>query len=195
MKTSKLLLIGFIVELFVSTASADGFARGVRIEGQVAGVSDGDTLTLLVAGNQSVRVRLAEIDAPEKSQAFGQVSKQSLSDLTYRKTVQITVMDTDRYGRTVGRVFVGTTDVNLVQVQKGMAWAYEQYVTDPKIPKAEKAARAAKLGLWSDAQPTPPWLFRKGPAQKTGLNEPAHVKELQARVDSFINGALAASRP
>jgi hypothetical protein len=68
-------------------------------------------------------------------------------------------------------------------------------VTDPKIPKAEKAARAAKLGLWADAKQTPPWLFRKGASkQKVGLNAPADVKALQARVDSFIKDALAESR-
>ena len=53
-------------------------------EGRVVGVSDGDTLTVLMSGRQ-VKIRLAEIDAPEKSQAFGQRAKQSLSDLVFSK--------------------------------------------------------------------------------------------------------------
>jgi micrococcal nuclease len=71
-------------------------------EGKVVGVLDGDTLTVLISGGQ-IKVRLAEIDAPEKQQPFGQRSKQSLSDLVYGKRVKVNQEDRDRYGRVVGR--------------------------------------------------------------------------------------------
>lgn len=143
-----------------------GFAfhahAGSAIEGRVVGVADGDTITVLTGGRESIRVRLAEIDAPEKSQAFGQRSKQSLSDLVFGKTVRVEQQDVDRYGRVVGRVFVGGTDVNAEQVRQGMAWVYRQYLRDTTLLNVEQEARAARRGLWSDLNPMPPWEYRHG---------------------------------
>jgi micrococcal nuclease len=90
-------------------------------EGKVVGISDGDTITVLVGGHQPLKVRLAEIDAPEKSQAFGQRAKQSLSDLVFGKQVRVEQQDRDRYGRVVGKAYVGSLDVNAEQVRRGMA--------------------------------------------------------------------------
>jgi endonuclease YncB( thermonuclease family) len=170
------LLLSFI-------ADADGFKPGAELQGEVVGVSDGDTLSLLIAGNQNIRVRLAEIDAPEKSQAFGQVSRKSLSDLIYGQRITVRVNDTDKYGRTVGRAFIDGHDVNLIQVQKGLAWAYERYLTDPMFPSAEKQARARKLGLWSDPTPTPPWLFRRG---DTSVNKSSLKRIKRAVADRHL---------
>lgn len=128
--------------------------------GHVVGIADGDTLTVLNNGTP-VRIRLAEIDAPEKKQAFGLRAKQALSDLCFNVDAQVTPATIDRYGRTVGRVRCGDTDASLYQVQHGFAWAYTQYLTDPAIATAEQAAREAGTGLWADTDPTPPWLFRK----------------------------------
>lgn len=72
--------------------------------GQVVGVSDGDTITLLDANKTQHKIRLAGIDAPEKAQAFGQASKKSLSDLVYRKQVAVYWEKKDRYQRTLGKV-------------------------------------------------------------------------------------------
>jgi endonuclease YncB( thermonuclease family) len=90
-------------------------------EGKVVGISDGDTITVLVGGRQPLKVRLAEIDTPEKSQAYGQRSKQSLSDLAFGKQVRVEQQDRDRYGRVVGKAYVGSLDVNAKQVKRGMA--------------------------------------------------------------------------
>jgi micrococcal nuclease len=90
-------------------------------EGKVVGILDGDTITVLVGGHQPLKVRLAEIDAPEKSQAFGQRAKQSLSDLVFGKQVRVEQQDRDRYGRVVGKAYVGSLDVNAEQVRRGMA--------------------------------------------------------------------------
>lgn len=130
------------------------------LEGRVVKVADGDTITVLSSAHEQQRIRLAEIDAPEKSQAFGQRSKQSLSDLVFAKTVRVEVVDTDRYGRFVGQVFVGAEHVNHAQVRRGMAWAYRRYLKDPAVLALEEEARAARRGLWADPAPTPPWEFR-----------------------------------
>lgn len=108
------------------------------LSGRVVRVADGDTLTILTPDRQQVRIRLAQIDAPEKAQPFGQRSKQSLPDLVFGQDVEIRTEVTDRrYGRTVGRVLLDGRDINLEQVTRGMAWAYRQYLTDRSFLDAE----------------------------------------------------------
>jgi endonuclease YncB( thermonuclease family) len=152
--------IAFLV-LAAVLASATA-AAATPLSGRVVAVADGDTLTVLDAGNQQRRIRLAEIDAPEKRQAFGQRAKQSLSDLCYGKSAVVAVATQDRYGRSVGRVSCGGVDANLEQVRRGLAWAYRQYRPSAPILQAEASARQARVGLWRDASPTPPWEFRHG---------------------------------
>lgn len=136
------------------------------ITGQVVGVVDGDTITVLDAEKVQHKIRLAGIDAPEKTQAFGNRSKESLSYMVFDKTVNVETEKRDRYGRQIGKVLVDGRDVNLVQVERGMAWFYRQYQreqspNDRKLYEAaEDAAKAAKRGLWRDADPVAPWDFR-----------------------------------
>lgn len=136
------------------------------ITGQVVGVADGDTITVLDADKVQHKIRLAGIDAPEKKQAFGNRSKESLSDLVFDKTVNVETDKRDRYRREIGKVLVNGRDVNLVQVERGMAWFYRQYQreqspNDRKLYEAaEDAAKAGKRGLWRDVDPVPPWEFR-----------------------------------
>jgi endonuclease YncB( thermonuclease family) len=130
------------------------------ITGRVVGVADGDTLTVLDSNKGLTKIRLHQIDAPEKKQDFGQRSKQSLSDLTYGKQVRVEVFDTDKYARKVGKVWVNGQDANLEQVKRGMAWVYVRYATEPAYFAAERTARNARVGLWNQPNPTPPWEFR-----------------------------------
>lgn len=134
------------------------------ITGRVVGVTDGDTLKMLDAQNQQHTIRLAEIDAPERGQPWGNRSKQTLSALTFGKTVSVQQTDTDRYGRVVGRVFADGEDVNRAMVEQGAAWAYRQYLTDQTLIATEARARRERAGLWSmsDAQTVAPWDWRKG---------------------------------
>ena len=130
----------------------------------VVAIADGDTLTARcgVPGQyQQVKVRLAEIDAPEKGQAFGNRSRQHLAALCFQQQAIIRPATTDRYGRTVARVECRGQDANLEQVRAGMAWAYTKYLTDPDVWQVEEAARAAGSGLWSDREPVAPWEWRK----------------------------------
>lgn len=134
------------------------WAQGVS--GKVVGVSDGDTLTVLV-DQEPMKVRLAEIDAPEKAQPFGQKSKQSLSALCFDRQAEVQVQDTDRYGRSIARVTCDGVDANAEQVRDGMAWVYRRYSDDAKLIELEVNAQQARRGLWTDPSPTPPWEWRR----------------------------------
>lgn len=117
-------LAAFAVILAATTAHAG------ELRGRVVAVADGDTLTILDASRQQHRIRLAEIDAPEKRQPFGQRSKQSLSDLCYGRDAAIEDGGRDRYA------------------------------TDRSLYAIQDEARAARRGLWSDPAPVPPWEYR-----------------------------------
>jgi endonuclease YncB( thermonuclease family) len=149
-----------LISLLFAQASFSAHAREV-LEGRVVGVHDGDTVTLLVNEKNRVKIRLAQIDAPEKAQAFGEQSKQSLSDLVFNKNVRIEKDNVDKHGRTVGTILVNGVDANKEQIKKGMAWVYKQFMHDQSLLGLENDARQAKLGLWSDRNPTPPWKFRR----------------------------------
>lgn len=136
------------------------------IKGRVVGVADGDTVSVLDASKTQHKIRLAGIDAPEKAQAYGQRSKESLSELVFDRMVTVETTKRDRYGRSVGTVRVDGLDANLEQIKRGMAWHYKAYEREQSPQErrdyaaAEVAAREARLGLWKDAQPVPPWDFR-----------------------------------
>ncbi len=136
------------------------------IEGKVVSVADGDTITVQDSNNIQRKIRLAGIDAPEKRQPFGKRSKQSLGDLVLSKTVTVDSDKLDRYGRNVGKVLVDGVDANLEQVKRGMAWHYKAYEREQDVidrqeySDAESESKAARRGLWADAEPVPPWVFR-----------------------------------
>lgn len=127
----------------------------------VIGISDGDTLTVLNEDKQQVKIRLAEIDAPENGQPFGTKSKQSLSDLCFGKQAKVTPRAKDQSGRTVARVSCDGVDANSEQVSRGMAWVYRKYAKDHNLFIFEHEAKRQKRGLWADKSPTPPWQWRK----------------------------------
>ncbi len=141
-------------------------AHAADTTGLVVSVPDGDTLTVLV-GKQQVKVRLAEIDAPELRQAFGNRSKQSLAELCFQERAKIQQIARDRYGRSVGKVECRTVDAAAHQVATGMAWVYERYAPkDSKLYGLQDEARAARRGLWADNEPVPPWEWRNAKATR-----------------------------
>jgi endonuclease YncB( thermonuclease family) len=149
--------------LLVGLAATNAHASE-PFSGRVVGIADGDTLTVL-ADTTPHKIRLAEIDAPEKRQDFGERARQSLAALCFDQQAEVSKGKTDRYGRTVARVSCRGIDASLHQVLMGLAWAYTAYLTDPVIAIAEQAARDSRTGLWADVEPTPPWLYRKGKRQ------------------------------
>jgi endonuclease YncB( thermonuclease family) len=149
----------------VAIASSLSFPVSADFTGRVVGISDGDTVKILVEQTEK-KVRLTGIDAPEKRQPFGQASKQSLSDLIYNKTVRVEERGEDRYGRTLGRILLDGRDINLQQVQQGFAWHFKKYAhTQPSgeaaiYDRAEQQARSSRKGLWQDPRSVAPWEFR-----------------------------------
>lgn len=157
------LKILFLIIFFTCLPiGSHGGAQSKEYDGKVVSVHDGDTLTLLLTNKRTLKVRLAEIDAPEKGQPFGEKSKKLLSNLVFGRIVNIKETAIDRYGRTVGRVYTDKADVNLEMVKSGGAWAYMQYLHDNQIKVAEENARKFKIGLWSSHEDAiPPWVWRK----------------------------------
>ena len=167
-----------ILGLALTLILANGPVGAEVLVGHVVGVTDGDTITVLDASKVQHKIRVAGIDAPEKMQAFGQVSKENLSRLVFDKEVDIEWTKLDRYQRIVGKVMVEspncsgacprTFDAGLSQVSVGLAWWYRSFAKEqpaddlPKYEAAEQGAQSRRQGLWSDKAPIAPWDWRKG---------------------------------
>lgn len=153
-----------LVFLIVISFSANA---AYTINGRVVKVADGDTVTILDANNTQHKIRLLGIDAPESKQAFGQRSKQKMSDLVFGKMVNAECVNTDRYGRNLCKVLVNGIDANFELVKAGLAWHYKQYQSSQTArdrraySQAELDARHGKIGLWSDPHAIAPWDFRR----------------------------------
>jgi len=148
------------------------------LSGGVVDIADGDTFTLLTSDKQQVKIRLAEIDAPESGQPYGNKSKQALSGLIFGKDVRVVVQTTDRYGRTVGRPYVGEFDVCEEMVRVGAAWVYRQYVVDESLFDVENDARAARRGIWglSESEQVEPWNWRRGLNRSGAIPDGCNIK-------------------
>jgi endonuclease YncB( thermonuclease family) len=166
----RLLAFGVvIVACLISLAGTTRHSSGDRepaerretVVGRVVSVADGDTLTVLDSQDRQHRIRLYGIDAPEKAQPFGSQAKKSLSGKVFGATVRVDVVDVDRYGRQVGRVYFGNRLINLEQVREGYAWRYTQFDRHHEFDRAEAEARRSRRGLWSAPHPIPPWEFRR----------------------------------
>jgi endonuclease YncB( thermonuclease family) len=146
-------------------------AQSADISGRVVSVQDGDTLTVLVDRRQ-IKVRLADIDAPESKQPFGTGSRQSLAAVCFNNEALLETQGTDRYGRTIATVHCAGSNANAMQVRQGMAWVFDRYAS-PNSPlyALQNEAKAARRGLWSDPQPIPPWEWRR----KQGKHRAAKV--------------------
>ena len=137
-------------------------------------IADGDTVTVLDSEGQRRKIRLAGIDAPESRQAYGQRSRSSLQDLLAGRQVQVTYDKADRYGRLVGKIELEGRDINLEQLRRGLAWHYKKYEAEQSpgdrqlYAHAQREAQAARLGLWRDSQPLPPWDYRQQMRQSEG---------------------------
>jgi endonuclease YncB( thermonuclease family) len=125
-----------------------------------ASVTDGDTL-LVLQDKRQISIRLLDIDAPERAQPFGKQSTESLMALCASKTARVEWNNIDAYNRILGRVWCDGVDANKEQVRRGMAWVFVRYAArNSPLYSEEAAARQARLGLWSDENPVPPWDWR-----------------------------------
>ncbi len=130
-------------------------------EGKVVKIADGDILTLLVDEKQH-KIRLSDIDTPERKQPFGTKAKQALSELAFGKEARVVEVTVDRYKRIVGRVFIDALDVNRELVAQGFAWVYRKYSDDAELLELETQAKEKGLGLWADPNSISPWEWRRG---------------------------------
>ncbi len=138
---------------------------------QVIAVIDGDTLLLMPvnstgAQQQFYKLRLADIDAPEIGQAFGEEAKRELTSWVLHQTIRVVTVATDRYGRRVGWVrlvksSLGDGDINTELVQQGLAWVSTRYKHPASLSTAQQDAQLAARGLWADAHAIAPWVWRK----------------------------------
>jgi len=171
MKPLQLKNILFVLLALFLSLGLSAFAQGTNpsksiISGKVIGISDGDTITILVQGHEQYTVRLAAIDCPEKTQSFGNRAKRVLSEKVFGHNVRIENRGKDQYGRSLGIVMMGDIDINEYMISQGLAWHYKKYA-DKQPPeeadrysRAEEIAKQNKKGFWIQDNPTPPWQYR-----------------------------------
>lgn len=165
-------MVCLVVALIPVSTMAEQFTA------RVIWVTDGDTVLVVrnCAGNrpgtaanqrrtpcrgaQKIKIRLADIDAPEKAQNYGMASRDSLMAMVLHKEVQVNALALDKYQRTVALLKVDGLNVNEEQVRQGMAWEYSHYHSDRHYIALQQEARRAGRGLWAQPNPTPPWQWR-----------------------------------
>ncbi len=137
-------------------------ASAESLDCRVIGIADGNTFSCRTNAGERLRVRLAEIDAPELKQPYGSQARQALSDHIFGKNVTLAVKGRDGLGRTLARVGVGNIDVNSEMVRAGAAWAYRARLDDRRLLDLEAVAREFRRGLWSlhKTEQQPPWEWR-----------------------------------
>ena len=131
--------------------------------GNVVGIADGDTITVIHNG-RGEKIRLHGIDTPEKGQAFGNKAKAVTGSMLRGRVVEITLVTTDRYGRTVAQVHVDGQSLNESLVRSGYAWVYRKYCKEAFCADwlaLEESARNHKKGMWCDPHIIPPWEYRQ----------------------------------
>lgn len=158
-------LCSFVATLALVAASPLAHADAADFTGVVTKVFDGDSFLVRPAGRQDIDVRLMDIDAPEKDQPYGGVSRAALKQLLEGRRVFVDAIETDRYGRTIARVYrePDRLDITRTLVQTGQVWVNRRYAKDRSLIALEEAARAKQAGLWAlpAAQRLPPWEFRR----------------------------------
>jgi len=154
-------LTGLVLFLLVAASAFAADENFTVLHGRVVAVGDGDSLTLLVGG-QKVKIRLAQIDAPELQQPYGTTSKAALAKMVENQKVRAEVIELDRYGRSVAEVYLDGLHVNREMVELGHAWAYTKYSRSTHIIELEDKARAGRLGLWKlpEEERDAPWEWR-----------------------------------
>lgn len=140
--------------------------RAETLGGVVIVVIDGDTVLFRpdhysATSRAFLKVRLAGIDAPESSQPHGEVATRALRELALKQRATLDIAATDAYGRKLGRLRVGSVEVNAELVRRGHAWASSRGRDGGVLRSAQREARHARRGLWQDPAPTPPWVWRR----------------------------------
>lgn len=144
--------------------------HSAQFQARVINVSDGDSITVR-SGEQNIKIRLAQIDAPERSQPWGNNSRQALAELVEYSNVLVSPQGSDRYGGMIAHVSSGDTDVNAAMIKQGAAWAYRDFLRDSSLITLENEAKSARKGLWAmpESQRQPPWEYRAQRRKAAGV--------------------------
>ena len=160
-KIIKTCLVIFICLINVHCYAQESFSN--ILYAKVIRVVDGDTIYLKNKEHGKLKIRLADIDAPEKDQPYGDEATNILKKMIDKKIVKLNKVTVDRYKRIIGIITYENVEINYYLVKSGYAWCYDKYNKREKIKFAEQIARENKLGIWSDQSknPIPPWNWRK----------------------------------
>lgn len=131
------------------------------LTGKVTAITDGDTFKLLTKDSTLIKIRVANIDCPERKQPFSTKAKQFTSEAVFGQNVKLEYLKKDRYGRFICNVIYNDS-LNLSHelIKQGLAWHYVKYSKDNKLQELEVNAKANKIGLWQDKNSIPPWEWR-----------------------------------
>lgn len=149
MRTTSLILTLLSFYCFAQTT-----AKVIRIK-------DGDTVVVLLKGNKQETLRLAEVDCPENSQAFGKNAKMFTASQIFGKQIIFLATDADRYGRTVAKIYYDNKYLSEEIIKAGFGWWYYKYSDDKHLGELQDEAQEKKLGLWQDVNAIPPWVYRQ----------------------------------
>ena len=151
-----------ILLLILLAASSMGFANeGEKLKGKVTSVIDGNTVEIIAADGERYKILLHGIDSPDPGQNFAENAKKLLEKLLLNKSITITMHGKDRFGNRLGIIQIdGSPDPRRELIRAGLAWTTDG---DPngEFESLKNHAREQGLGLWSDENPTPPWLYRR----------------------------------
>lgn len=136
-------------------------AHAETFNAKVIAVMDGDTVLILRAGHKPEKLRMLNIDAPEKNQPYGRQSQQTLASLVLKRQAEVQVTAHDQYGRLLGQISVDGRNINEEQVKQGMAWEYSGYHSNKAYVALQSEAQQARRGLWAQTSPQAPWQWRK----------------------------------
>lgn len=157
--------------LFIWAVATSAMAQAMG--GRVIAVIDGDTVLFKpdhhgAASRSFLKLRLADIDAPEHDQPYGDAATAALSALLLNRRVTLETVATDVYGRTIARIRIGAMELDAALVRNGFAWAAARSRRSAGLLEAQHDARRARRGLWQDPAPIPPWEWRRARATAAG---------------------------
>jgi len=154
-------LISVVILALFAPASYAQVEPGQTFTARVTAVTDGDTYDVRRSAGGDVTIRLYGVDAPESAQPYGTAATKAARRYVGGKNVRVVVEDIGRYGRAVARISIQGGDLGAMLIGDGLAWWYREYApNETEYQRLQRQARNANQGLWSQANPIPPWVWR-----------------------------------
>lgn len=174
---SILLLVIFSGCNSSSDKKSSSFKKGKEIKGEVVSIIDGDTYDLLVNGNQTIRIRMEGIDAPERGMPFYKKAKNYLGDLCFEQEITVKITGKDKYKRILAYSYLNDgRELGQEMIKAGLAWHYKKYNSNKTLSKLEQEAKDNKRGLWIYENPMAPWTNRSLHGQGISTKDSFNIK-------------------